>query len=71
MIHKSNLKNKYVDFLDKDGKHRTQRVTRVDGNFITVKNVLGVKQRINKDQVQGRRFRKKGLEPIDWNGRRK
>ena len=42
MIHKSNLKGKYIDFLDKDGKHRTQQVTRVKGNFLTVKDVLGI-----------------------------
>lgn len=66
MIHKSNLKGKYIDFLDKDGKHRTQQVTRVKGNFLTVKDVLGIINKINKDRVKGRRFRKRGLEPIDW-----
>lgn len=66
MIDKRNLKNKYVDFMDKDGKMRTQRVVRIDGNFLTVINAVGVKTRVYKDRVRGRRFRKSGLEPIDW-----
>jgi hypothetical protein len=78
MIHKSDLKNKYVTFKDKDGRTRTERVVRVDGSYATVRHIITIngktrkfpKHRIHKDQIIGRQFRKKGTEEIDWNRRK-
>jgi len=66
MINKKNLKNKYVTYTDKDSKLRTERVTKITGNTLTVVNAVKVKHRIKKDHVLGRQFRKKGLEDIQW-----
>jgi hypothetical protein len=66
MIHKSKLKGKYVSYRDKDGKHRLGKVVKITGNYLTVKDAVGIRRRIYKDRVQGRQFRKKGLEEIQW-----
>jgi len=66
MIHKRNLKDKHVAYTDKDGKFRISRVVRIDGNYLTVRRASGVKERIYKDKVEGRQFRRRGLEPIQW-----
>ena len=66
MIKKQHLKNKYVTYRDKHEKIRTEKVTKISGNTLTVMNALKVKHRIYKDRVLGRQFRKKGLEEIQW-----
>ena len=66
MIHKKELKGKFVSYIDKNGKTRTEKVVRIVGNYLTMKNVLGVKHRIYKDCVLGRQYRKRGIEEIDW-----
>ena len=70
MVHKMDLKGKYVRFLDKQGKYRTQRVIRIDGSFLTVIDVLKRKSRVHKDRVIGQETRKSGLNSIDWNRRK-
>jgi len=67
MIHKDQLKNKYVRYRDKDGKIRTERVIKIVGNYLTVRNCVGVKHRIYKNRIIAREYRKKGLEEIKWN----
>ena len=62
-IHKSKLVGKYVTFLDKDGKQRTHKVTKIAGNKLTVKDCLGVRKRIHLEVVRGRQL-KKGLQDI-------
>ncbi len=62
-IHKSKLVGKYVSFLDKDGKQRTQKVTKIVGNKLTVKDCLGTRKRIYLDDVRGRQL-KKGIQAI-------
>ena len=71
MIHKSNLKGKYVTYIDKNGAWRTNKVVRVSGNTLTVKDAAGVKRRVHKDKVIARQFRKTGQEPILWGKRGK
>lgn len=66
MIGKKQLKGKFVTFIDNEGKWRTQKVVRITGNYLTVKNAVKVKHRIYKDCVLGRQFRKRGLEKIRW-----
>lgn len=66
MVHKTNLKGKYVRFMDRDGKTRTQKVIKVRGAFLTVVNCLKKKTRVHKDRVIAQETRKRGLIPIDW-----
>jgi len=67
MIHKDKLKGKYITFLDKQKKYRTQRVTKVTGLTVTVKNALGEKQRVHpkKNLIFGRQL-KNTVEKIEW-----
>jgi hypothetical protein len=73
MIHKTELKGKYVTYVDKQYKIRTEKVVRVSGNYLTVRTTRRIKnlhkfpkRRIYKDQVLGRQHRKKGMEKIKW-----
>lgn len=66
MIRKHELKNRYVSYLDADGKQRIEKVIRVTGRTLTVRNVLGRRRRVKHDKVFGRYRPKKGLEEIEW-----
>jgi len=66
MISKKELKGKYVRYIDKDEKVRTEKVIRISGNYLTVKNAVKVKHRIYKDKVIARELPKRGLEEIQW-----
>ena len=73
MISKADLKNKYVSYIDKDGKFRTERVVKVYSSHVTVRHIVKIKKvwrfpktRIHKDKILGRQYRKKGLEQIKW-----
>jgi len=67
MINKNKLKNKHVNYIDSDGKFRTDRVVKISGNTLTVVNTLGKRKRINPNQrkIFGVYFRNK-LVDIDW-----
>jgi hypothetical protein len=45
-IKKDELIGKYILYQDGDGKLRTEKVSKIIGNVITVKNALGEKSRI-------------------------
>lgn len=62
-ISKNNLKGKYVAFIDRDCKFRVNKVVKIVGRFLTVKDVFNRKKRINLDNVLGRQLKKK-LQPI-------
>ena len=74
MIEKDDLKGKYVSFRDKHGAFRTERVVKVQGNYLTVRHIVTIsgktyklkKQRIHLDQVQGRCLPKREMEEIKW-----
>lgn len=66
MISKNKLKGKYVRYRDKNSKIRTEKVVKITGNYLTVKNAVGVKHQIYKKDVIAREFRKRGLEEIKW-----
>lgn len=70
MIHKNDLKGKYVTYWDNSSKQRIGKVSKVSGSHITVKDALGSRRRIHKDRVLGRQYPKKGLEQIDWSIRK-
>jgi len=70
MIHKSELKNKYVLYLDKHEKQRISKVVKIRGNVLTVKRADGTKERVKHDKVIARQFPKRGTEEIQW-GRKK
>ena len=67
MINKDKLKGKYITFIDKQGKYRTHRVTKVNGLTLTTVNCLGEKRRIHpkKNLIIGRQMRHE-IIPIDW-----
>jgi len=67
MIEKDKLKGKYITYLDKDGKYRTNKVVKITGNTLTVKNVLGERTRIHPDKIHifGVQH-KKDIEGITW-----
>lgn len=66
MISKNDLKGKFVTYRDRNEKTRTGKVTRVSGNTVSVIRANGVVERIYKDCVFGRQFRKRGMEEIQW-----
>lgn len=66
MIEKKRLKGKYITYLDKDLKWRTEKVVKIRGNYLTVINANKVKHRVYKDRVIGRQLPKRGLEEIIW-----
>lgn len=45
-IDKDNLIGKYILYIDVDGKFRTEKVYKIIGNRLTVKNCLGEKTQI-------------------------
>ncbi len=51
MIHKDDLKGKYVEYRDRQGAFRIGKVQRVIGNTLTIANVLKQKERVHLDQV--------------------
>ena len=67
LIHKDQLKNKYVTYLDRDGKYRTHKVTKITGKNLTVKNALGERHRIHpgRNKIFGRQLKNK-IEEIIW-----
>jgi hypothetical protein len=66
MIRKKDLRGKYVEYLDNDGKNRIGRVVKIVGSWLTVKNVLGRRRRVHKDRVLCRMRPKLGKEEIEW-----
>ena len=66
MIPKQILKGRFVSYLDTDGKQRTEKVVRVAGNTLTVRNVLGRRRRVKHTRVLGRYRKNKPLEMILW-----
>ena len=72
MIEKKHLLNKYVTYIDKDGKYRTQKVCKVYSSHVTVRTIVRIKttwkfpkSRIHKSKVLGRQ-KKSGVEAIKW-----
>lgn len=67
MIHKDNLKGKYVTFFDKYHAQRTQKVVKINGRTLTVKDATGKRTRIHpdKNKILGRQLKRK-IEEIDW-----
>lgn len=66
-ISKDKLKGKYVTFIDKQQAFRTQKVVRVEGRTLTVKDAVGTKTRIHpsKNKILGRQLKRK-IEEIEW-----
>ena len=67
MINKDKLKGYFVTYIDKQGKYRSHKVTKISGLTLTVKNCLGEKRRIHpkKNLIIGRQMRHE-IIPIDW-----
>ncbi len=71
MIHKSELKGKFVEYLDRDGKLRTNKVLRVSGSFLTVVDASKWKRRVHIDKVNCQIYRGHIRVEIDKSRRRK
>ena len=67
MINKDKLKGYFVTYIDKQGKYRSHKVTKISGLTLTVKNCLGEKRRIHpkKNLIIGRQM-KHEIIPIQW-----
>ena len=74
MIAKDKLKGKYVTFLDKHAKFRTQKVVKINGLMLTVIDAVGTRTRIHPDKTKNKRYGvkifgrqlKKKVEEIKW-----
>jgi len=66
LIDKNKLKGKYVTFIDKDAKYRTQKVIKINGLMLTVIDAVGTRTRIhpNKYKESNYKVRKYGLKII-------
>jgi hypothetical protein len=69
-IHKDDLVGKYVEYFDRDGKSRINKVVRVDGNYLTVVDNLGKKSRVYKDKVLHQIHHGHCKTEIMWNRRK-
>ncbi len=70
MIHKSALKGKYVEFIDRNGAFRICKVAIITGNTLTVVDVLKHRERVESDKVLYWIHHGHVKEPIDWSIRR-
>jgi hypothetical protein len=62
----SELKGKFVEYIDRDWKFRIGRVQRVRGGFVTLRaRGEWKKRRVRKDQIRFRVTPKK-KQDIDW-----
>jgi hypothetical protein len=66
MIQKKNLIGKYIEFIDRDGKRRIEKVVRIRGSWLSTRNVLGSRRRVKQNKVLGRIRQKLGMEEIEW-----
>jgi len=66
MIPKKNLIGKYIEFIDRDGKRRIEKVVRIRGSWLSTRNVLGSRRRVKQNKVLGRIRPKLGMEEIEW-----
>ena len=66
-IDRTELKGKYVRYLDNDGKIRIGKVKRVGRKWITVKVPLQKKgKRVERERIIGQQMRKTGIKQIKW-----
>ena len=76
-MHKNDLKNRYVMYIDKNSAWRLGKVKKIVGNTLTVANCLKEKIRINpktskilgvliKNKIKNKSY-KDYLESIEWN----
>ena len=57
-LHRDECLNKYIEYRDKNGATRTGKVVKISGNTMTVKNAVGVKERVTPDKIHGVYYRK-------------
>lgn len=61
---------KYVEYLDHDGKNRINKVVKITGNTITVKDSLNKRRRIHLDRVLNQVHHGHCKEKIVYNRRK-
>ena len=71
LIHKNDLVGKYVEFLDRDGKLRINKVKKVTGNYLTVMDATKRRRRIHFDAVRCQIYRGHIRVDIDKSRRNK
>ena len=66
-IDKAILKGKYIMFFDKQSKQRVQKVIKITGKTVTVRDAVGTRMRLHPDKqrIVGVYYRKK-VVAIKW-----
>ena len=66
-IDKTKLKGKYIVFFDKQSKQRVQKVIKITGKTVTVRDAVGTRMRLHPDKqrIVGVYYRKK-VVAIKW-----
>lgn len=67
IIGKEKLKGKYIVFFDKQSKQRVQKVIKITGKTVTVRDAVGTRMRLHPDKqrIVGVYYRKK-VVAIKW-----
>lgn len=73
-ISKDKLKGKFVAYRDRHDALRVNRVVKITGNTLTVKDANGSRRRVHLKNVEGRvsnhRYGLDNLQLIEWKQRR-
>ena len=66
-INRNELKDKYVRYLDNDGKIRVGKVKKIGRKWLTVNVPLQKKgKRVKQGRIIGQQMRKTGVKLIKW-----
>jgi hypothetical protein len=80
MIHKTELKGKNIEYIDRNGATRISKVYRVSGKTLTVGHIMMLKKqryKLNWERIHPEKnkihgvYTKKGIIEIQWNKRKK
>ena len=58
-LHRDSTLGKHIEYIDKDEKTRIGKVTKITGNYLTVKKADGAKERVHPQRIHGVYYRKK------------
>jgi hypothetical protein len=63
-VKKDDLKNRYIEYVDRNQQYRMGKVTKITGRMITLKHANGVKKRIHVDNIRGCLFGKNRWQEV-------
>jgi hypothetical protein len=70
-IHKDELLGKYIEYMDSQGKVRTNKVVKVSGRSVTVVDALKKRRKIKAEKIFCQVHHGHCKVEIDWSIRRK